>query len=209
MDVLQAIKERRSINFFETGREISDVRIKELLETANLAPSSFNLQPWRVIVVRNSDRKKVLRKCAFDQPKVEEASAVLIIIADPKGVEENTDRVLNSWQELGYMKPEMRETYKGMIKNLYGEEGSLKRKLFAVKNTSLFAMNLMLTARGMGFETHPMDGFDEECIKKEFNIPADKMIPMLIAVGNLKAGITLLPRAFRRDVKNFVGYDKY
>lgn len=209
MDVLQAIKERRSINFFETGREISDARIKELLETANLAPSSFNLQPWRVIVVRNTDRKKVLRKCAFDQPKVEDASAVLIMIADPKGVEENTDRMLNSWQELGYMKPEMRETYKGMIKNLYSEEGSLKRKLFAVKNTSLFAMNLMLTARGMGFETHPMDGFDEDCIKKEFNIPADKIIPMLIAVGNLKSGIKLLPRAFRRDIKDFVGYDKY
>lgn len=209
MDVIQAIKERRSINFFEPGKEISDGKLKELFEIANLSPSSFNLQPWKVVVVRESQHKKVLRKCAFDQPKVEDASAMLIIIADPRGVEENMERMLNSWQELGYMKPEMKEVYKGMAQNLYGSADSLKRKIFAVKNASLFAMNLMLAAKGLGIETHPMDGFDEDCIKKEFNIPADKIIPMLIAVGSLKAGITLLPRAFRRSIGEFVSFEAY
>lgn len=207
MDVIQAIKERRSINYFETGRAISDDKLKELFDIANLSPSSFNLQPWKIIVVRDPGRKKVLRQCAFNQPKVEEASAVLIMIADPKGVEENLQRVLDSWQELGYIKAEMRQTYIEMAKNLYGQEASLKRKIFAVKNTSLFAMNLMITAKGLGLETHPMDGFDEECIKKEFNIPEDKIIPMLVAVGNLRTGITLLPRAFRRSIEEFASFE--
>lgn len=207
MDVIQAIKERRSINYFETGRAISDDKLKELFDIANLSPSSFNLQPWKIIVVRDPGRKKVLRQCAFNQPKVEEASAVLIMIADPKGVEENLQRVLDSWQELGYIKAEMRQTYLEMAKNLYGQEASLKRKIFAVKNTSLFAMNLMITAKGLGLETHPMDGFDEECIKKEFNIPEDKIIPMLVAVGNLRTGITLLPRAFRRSIEEFASFE--
>lgn len=44
-------------------------------------------------------RKKILRQCAFNQPKVEEASAVLIIIADPEAVEKNLERVLDSWQD--------------------------------------------------------------------------------------------------------------
>ena len=209
MDVIQAIKQRRSINFFETGKELSDGKLNELLEIANLSPSSFNLQPWRVIIVRGPDRKKVLRKCAYDQPKTEEAPAVLIMIADTKALEDNVDRMLDSWQELGYMKPEMRETYKSMTRNLYGTEDSLKRKFFAIKNTALFAMNFMLAAKGLGLETHPMDGFDEDCIKKEFNIPADKIIPMLVAVGNLKPGITLLPRAFRRKIGEFVSFESY
>jgi len=209
MDVIQAIKERRSINYFEAGKELSDSRIKELLAIANLSPSSFNLQPWKVVVVKQPERKKILRQCAFNQPKVEEASAVLIMVADPTGVEENMDRMLDSWQALGYMKPEMRETYKGMAGNLYGAEDSLKRKIFAVKNTSLFAMNIMISAKGLGLETHPMDGFDEDCIKKEFNIPADKIIPMLIAIGYLRTGVTLLPRAFRRELNEFVKFESY
>ena len=209
MDAIQAIKERRSINFFETGKDIPNDKLKEMLEIANLSPSSFNLQPWKVVVVKDPERKKILKQCAFNQPKVEEASAVLIMVADPGAMEENIDRMLDSWQELGYMKPEMRETYEGMTNNLYSEPNSLKRKIFAVKNTSLFAMNLMIAAKGLGLETHPMDGFDEECVKKEFNIPEDKIIPMLIAVGYLRQGITLLPRAFRRSIDEFVKFEKY
>jgi nitroreductase len=209
MDVIQTIKERRSINFFEQGKEIPDDKLRKLLEISNLSPSSFNLQPWKVVVVNDPERKKTLRQCAFNQPKVEEASVVLILVADPNAMEENIDKMLDSWQDLGYMKPEMRETYKGMANNLYGEPDSLKRKIFAVKNTSLFAMNIMLAAKGLELETHPMDGFDEECVKKEFNIPEDKIIPMLIAVGYLKQGVTLLPRAFRRNIDEFVKYNSY
>ncbi len=209
MELIQGIRERRSINFFESGRELSDDQLRELLEVANLSPSSFNLQPWKVVVVKDPERKKVLRQCAMNQPKVEEASAMLIIIADPRGVEENLEKMIESWQQLGYMKPEMRETTIGMIKTLYGTEDSLKRKIFAAKNASLFAMNLMLAAKGLGFDTHPMDGFDEDCVKREFGIPEDKVIPMLIAVGYLRPGITLLPRAFRRALDEFVRFERY
>lgn len=209
MDVLTTIQERRSINYFDPDKSIPDETLQELLTVANLSPSSFNLQPWKVIVVKDKERKKVLRRCAFDQPKVEEAAAVLIMIADPKGVEENLERVLESWQKLGFMQPEAKDTYRGIAANLYGTTESLRRQYFAIKNTSLFAMTLMIAAKGLGLETHPMDGFDEACIKKEFGIPDDKIVPMLIAVGTLKPGVTLLPRAFRRKVDEFVTYERY
>lgn len=209
MEALQAIRQRRSINYFQVGQSIPDAKLHELLEVANLAPSSFNLQPWHVVVVRNSDRKKILRQCAMGQPKAEEAAAILIIIADPSAVEANMERVLDSWAALGYMKPEMRNNYTAMIKGLYGEPDSQQRRLFAVKNASLFAMNLMIAARGLDLETHPMDGIDETCIKKEFNIPEDKLIPMIIAIGNLRSETELFPRAFRRDVAEFTGFETY
>ncbi len=209
MDVREAIQERRSINFFEPGMELADEKIRELIELAKLAPSSMNLQPWRIIVVKDPERKKVLRQCSNNQPKVEEASAVLIMVADPGSLEGTIDTVLQSWVDLGYMKPEMVETYKGMAGGLYGEEDSLKRKFFAVKNTSLLAMNIMIAAKGLGLQTHPMDGFDEDCIKKEFHIPADKIIPMLITVGYLKTGVTLLPRAYRMKFEDFVTFNTY
>ncbi len=206
MDALDAIRERRSINFFDPSRTISDATLRELLELANLSPSSFNLQPWRVIAVRDPERKKALRKCALDQPKAEEASAVLIMVADPGGLEQNIDRMLDSWIALGYMQPEMRATYDGLARGLYDARDSMKRKFFAVKNSALFAMNLMIGAKALGLETHPMDGFDEACIKKEFGIADDAIIPMLVAVGYLKPGITLLPRAFRRDINEFTTF---
>jgi len=62
-------------------------------------------------------------------------------------------------------------------------------------------MCIMIAAKGFGLETHPMDGFDEGAIKKTFGIPENKIIPMLVAVGYLKSGITLLPRRTGRMLK--------
>ncbi|HHD11668.1 MAG TPA: nitroreductase family protein [Deltaproteobacteria bacterium] len=208
MDAVRSIKERRSVNFFEKDVEVADEKIKELLGLAALAPSSFNLQPWEVVVVRSAERKKALRRCAMDQPKVEEASFVLIIVADPHVVEKNAQRVLDDWQQLGYVKDDhMRAAYRQMMDTLYGTPDSVKRRLFALKNASLFAMNLMLAAKAMGMETHPMDGFDEDAIKKEFNIEEGKLIPMLVAAGYLRKGIELLPRAFRKGVDEFARFE--
>jgi len=209
MEIISAVKERRSINFFDPARKLPDGALQELLSLANLSPSSFNLQPWKVVVVQDASDKKRLRRCAMDQPKVEDASAVLIMVADPACVEENVDKMLNSWEELGYIKQEMRDATRGAVKNLYGEPDSTRRNYFAIKNTALFAMSLMIAAKGLGLETHPMDGFDEACIKKEFDIPEDKIIPMLVCVGYLKPGITLLPRAFRRSIEEFVKFGSW
>jgi nitroreductase len=206
MDVLSVIKERRSINFFEPNIEIPDEKIMEVLEIANTAPSSFNMQPWEVIVVKSKEKKKILRNFAMNQPKVEEASCVFIIIANPLALETNMDMVFDKQIEYGYMKQEMKEVYKKVAFNLYGEKDSIKRIIFATKNASLFAMNLMITAKGMGFETHPMDGFDSECIKKEFEIEEYKIIPMIIAMGYKKRDINLLRRPFRRQISDFVTF---
>lgn len=207
MDILDALKERRSINFFDPERTISIEEINELLSIASLSPSSLNLQPWEVIVVNDPGRKEILKKCAYDQPKVTEASATLIIIANPNSVEENVDDVLKSWVELGYMKQEAVESTRKSPFKSYGDKDSLTRKIFAVKNTSFFAMSVMVAAKGMGFETHPMDGFSEEKIKANFNIPDDRIIPLLITVGYPKPGLKLLPRAWRKELTRFVKYN--
>ena len=73
-------------------------------------------------------------------------------MADPDAVDENKDRVLESWLALGYMKPEARAGYSGMIDSLYGAKDSVTRRLFATKNTALYAMTLMIAAKGLGLE---------------------------------------------------------
>jgi nitroreductase len=207
MDAIEAIRGRRSINFFDPEYRLPRETLLELLELANLAPSSFNLQPWEVVAVLTPEGTKRLRACAFGQPKVEEASAVLIVVGDPGALEAHIDPVLDRMVELGYLPPEGREKTRPMPFRLYGELDSLSRKLFAAKNAALFAMNLMVAARGLGLETHPMDGFDEAQVKEAFRIAPEKLVPLLVAVGRLKPGITLLPRGLRFPVTRFARFD--
>lgn len=208
MDVVDALRGRRSITFFDEKRTVSEDVLKEILEVANLSPSSFNLQPWRVIIVRDAENKRKLRKCAADQSKIETAPAVLIIVADPD-VEVNLNPMLDSWEELGYIRKDSRGQIGDMVRRRYGDADSVDRKLFAAKNAAIFAMAIMIAARGLGLETHAMDGFDTGPLKDAFAIPEDKLVIMLIAVGYAKPGVTLLPRAFRRPFQDYVSNEQY
>lgn len=204
---IDAVITRRSIKFFDSEKKIPRDTLNEILSLANTTPSSINLQPWEVIVVENIDKKKILRKCAQNQAKVEEASATLIIIANPRALEENIDKVLDSWISIGNIKESSREIYKTMANKLYSDDyTSQKRALFAVKNTAFFAMTIMIIARFFGLDTHPMDGFDEEEIKKTFNIDKYKIVPLLIAIGYKKPDSKLTDRAFRRPLEEFIEY---
>lgn len=209
MKTLEAIKTRRSINFFDKTKTITREQVDTLIELASLSPSSFNLQPWEVIAVDDPERKKILRECAFNQPKAEEASVIFIIIANPGAVEQNIDTILKKQVEAGTLKAENVEATKKMPFQLYDEPDSTTRKVFAVKNAGLFAMSLMLAAKGIGLESHPMDGFNQEKLKKEFGIPEPMIVPMLVAVGYPVPDIHLNARAYRRPVKEVLRYNRF
>ncbi|MGB9808463.1 MAG: nitroreductase family protein [Caldanaerobacter sp.] len=197
----EIISGRRAITFFDPTKKISDDLIKKVLETASLAPSAYNLQPWKVIVVKSEEKKKILKEIAFNQQKVEDASAVIVVIANPKAAEENIDRVLESSIKLGYMKRERKEVVKEQILKVWKDEGEANRK--AIRDASLFAMNIMIAARIYGLETHPMDGFNEEKLKEFLNIDKTMHVPLIIAIGYKDPGKELLPRAYRFKFDEF------
>ncbi|QAR31987.1 nitroreductase family protein [Geovibrio thiophilus] len=207
METIQTIITRRSVNFFDPSFKISDNELTELLRLAALAPSSYNIQPWEVVVVRSPERKKALRECAFNQPKAEEASAVLIIIGNTDAVEENLDAVASDLVDKGYADAAAAESVKKTAGGFYGLPDSERRKVFSAKNAGLFAMNFMTAAEGLGYVTHPMDGFDEGKIKEAFGIKADKVVPMLIAVGRFKDGVSLPDRKMRFSPERFARFE--
>ncbi|MZH02642.1 MAG: hypothetical protein F3745_04375 [Nitrospinae bacterium] len=58
MEFSEVVRQRRSIKSYQSGRQISDVELKELMEEVVLTPSSFNLQHWTFIAVRDNDSEK-------------------------------------------------------------------------------------------------------------------------------------------------------
>ena len=76
----EAISRRRATRHFDPDRPVPDDVLKRILHLATLAPSGFNLQPWRFLVVRSERNRQKLRGCAFNQPKVAEAPVVVIVL---------------------------------------------------------------------------------------------------------------------------------
>src|SRR5580698_524476 len=79
-----AIDQRRATPSFD-GSPIPDADLRKIIEAGLKAPSGYNLQPWRFVVVRSPEQRKRLRGASYNQAKVEEASAVSVACGDADG----------------------------------------------------------------------------------------------------------------------------
>jgi len=82
MEVLEAIKKRRSIRRFRL-ETIPDETLRLILEAGRLAPSAGNRQPWRFILVKDAERRRALAEATDNYLFVADASVVVVALGDP------------------------------------------------------------------------------------------------------------------------------
>jgi nitroreductase len=206
MDFIDVMNSRRAVNFFDPDKDVPDETLKEMIQTAAKAPSSFNLQPWSLIILRDPEEKTRLQSLAWNQPKVSEAPVTLIVLAGRDAWKEGHRFVEKNFQEMikaQAMTEDQRQWFADARTSLYGGTEE-KQQAFASKNAGFFAMTLMLAAKNLGLDTHPMDGFDHDAVRKEFNIPDNYWIPLLLAVGYFKKDMELAPPKWRKTVEEIV-----
>jgi len=206
MNFKEISETRRAINFFDPDKSLSEELLGQMIETAARAPSSFNLQPWNLIVLRDQAAKEKLLPLAWNQPKVVEAPVMLIVLADKSGWQEGHPVVEKNWQEMltaGSMQPAQRDWFLNAAKSLYNWNPDANLA-FAAKNAGFFAMSLMYAATGLGLASHPMDGFDHEGVRKAFNIPDNFWVPLLLAVGYPKPGLVVQAAKWRKTKEEIV-----
>jgi len=69
MEFKDIINNRRAINFFDPEKKVPDELLKEVIEMAAKAPSSFNLQPWNLIVLKDPEKKRSFRNLPGTSPR--------------------------------------------------------------------------------------------------------------------------------------------
>ena len=194
MEFSEIVQQRRSIKSYLPDKEISDAELKELMQEVVLSPSSFNLQHWTFIAVRDNSLKEKIQAAAWGQEQVLTCSVLLVVCGK-----------LNAYQDA----PEIyKDTPQGiqekvlpMIKDFYEGKDQLQRDE-AIRSASLAAMVLMLAAQNRGWATVPMIGFDPEAVSKLANLRPNYIPAMLMALGYKKDDPR--PRDYRRPIEEIV-----
>lgn len=188
----QAIKERRATPSFEDV-PIHNADLEKIIRAGLEAPSGYNTQPWRFVVVREAEQKKKLRAASFGQPKVEQASAVIIACGDPMGWKDgDLEEMLRISAQHGFNNPAEQETTRKMVSGfLGGPPGKAAGveptfDLWANRQTMIAFTTMMWTAETLGYDTAPMEGFMEDQVKALLKIPARVRVVALLAIGRLK-----------------------
>ncbi|MGH9942599.1 MAG: nitroreductase family protein [Pyrinomonadaceae bacterium] len=178
----QLIIERRATSHF-TPDEVPEEYLDAILKLAAQAPSGYNLQPWRFIVVRDAENRKRLQAAAFNQPKVGEAPVVIIAVGMKEEWKARADEVFDEGPKRGFGKPENVESYK---QQAVGFVSSLDARMWVNRHTMIAFTTMMLAAEAYGFDTAPMEGFDAAAVKREFDLPEEAEVVALLAIGRLR-----------------------
>ncbi|WP_280770389.1 nitroreductase family protein [Salipaludibacillus daqingensis] len=181
LGVFQTIQERHTVRKYERGVEIPEQELNEILEAATQAPSSWNLQHWKFLVIDDAKKKEQLLPIAYNQQQIVDSSAVIAILGDLEA-NKNAEYVYQGAVDNGFMTEEIKNTLVDQINGAYKGDSPFPRDE-AVLNASLASMQLMLAAKAKGYDTCPMGGFQRERFVEEFNVPERYIPVMLLTVG--------------------------
>ena len=179
----QVLLERRATSHFKRD-PVPEEYLEAILQFAAQAPSGYNLQPWRFIVVREKANRERLQKAAYNQVKVAEAPVVVIFFGIKDDWKNHIDAVFQEGVRRGFGKPEMIPGLKKQASDFL--EKFIAQPVWLNRHTMIAFTAMMLVAESYGLDTAPMEGFDPAAVGKEFGLPENAEVIALLAIGYAK-----------------------
>jgi nitroreductase/dihydropteridine reductase len=184
--ILNALKWRSAVKVFDPTKKVSEEDMKTILEAARLSPSSQGYEMWKFLVIKDPEVRKKLREVGFDQPKITEASHLIVITyrtdADNQARElvERTAKIQNKKiEDLA----KYREYLESVINRSKEKEGEFAFLPWSKAMTYIPLGIMILTASLLGIDNGPMEGFqpdkvDEVLGLKEKNLKSTTMLAL-------------------------------
>jgi nitroreductase len=204
----KVVRSRRSVRRF-TDEPVPEQVLDDCLDLAMLAPNSSNLQPWEFFVVQTPDLKARLAEACLGQNAAKTAPVLIAVVARPDTWRRHARMALEQWPEEKL--PPIVEKYYAKIAPIHYNQGPFglfgaakkaaglvigltrpvprgpyspnEMKIWATKSTALAAENLMLALRAHGYDSCPMEGFDECRVRRLLKLPKKGLVTMIVAAG--------------------------
>jgi nitroreductase len=194
--ITEVVLERRATNQFLPD-EVPEEYLNAILRLAAQAPSGYNLQPWRFIVVRAEANRKRLMAAAFNQPKVGQAPVVVIALGMKQEWKQTADEVFQEGAERGAGKVDgWQQARDGAFQFL---DNMQSMPVWVNRHTMIAVTTMMLAAEAYGFDTAPMEGFDAAAVKREFDVPEEAEVVALLGIGRAQEPDKAYPGRFALD----------
>lgn len=209
MEFFEAVKKRRSVRVFK-DQPLPEGVVDRALDAALIAPNSSNMQPWEFYRVRSLEKRQELVEACFSQPAAKTAAELIVAVCRIDTWRRNQALMLEHLSTLGKAGVGPSNYYKKVVPLVYlhdplGLLGIFKYLFFTLlgffkpsprgpvareqlfsmlaKSTALACENFMLAMTAQGFATCPMEGFDEQRVKKILGLKRSSRIVMIMAAG--------------------------
>ena len=180
MEFEQIVNERYATKVFDE-KPIPEDDVNKLLDLIRLAPSSFNIQPWKILVIKDATLKQQLLPVSYNQSQVATCSHLLVFCADSDILGK-----INALKTLMIQAGAQEEQIQGYIDMMLGFEKGLtpEQKIsWAQRQTYIALGNAVNGAKALGFDSGPMEGFTPQGYVDILKLPSNIHPTALCAIG--------------------------
>ncbi len=180
--VAEVLSRRRTTRRFDPTRPLADDLLTEILRLATFAPSAYNLQPWRFLVVRNEPNRRRLRALAFNHPVITQAPVVVIVLGYLTPDRSHLPVIVETMRDLGAVTPaEASETFARATRSFADHAD---RPAWATRTAMLAVSTILIAAESLGVASAWIEAFQMVKIRDIFGIPNDHAPCGLVALGH-------------------------
>ncbi len=180
LDVPTAILQRRSIKSFKPD-PINPELLRQLIELTVAAPSSYNLQDWRITIVQDPEQRSALGVACFNQPQIIQAPINLVFAVDIKAGERDITPIIEQGIQTGAWSEGTANYFKKAIPEFAVTLGDKVRE-YAIKDGMIAATHAMLAAESLGLSSCMMNGWSEAKVKAVIGAENDPDIAIALVL---------------------------
>jgi nitroreductase len=177
MNTTDAVYRRRAVKHFDSNHILTEEEERKLLSAAIQAPTSFNIQHWRFVILRDPElRAKIRKEFGNDQAQMTDASLLVLFTADIKAWEKSPQRY---WANAPTEVADLLVNWMGPFHE--GREWLQRDE--AQRSIGMAMQTIMLVAQDLGYQSCPMIGFDIDKVAELINLPEDHVMGPMVAIG--------------------------
>jgi nitroreductase len=182
MELLESLQWRYATKKMN-GDKIPQDKLDRILEATRLAPSSYGLTPYQVIVVEDQELKEQLVPACYGQTQLSDSSAVLVFATWDTIDNESVDEYMNNMATQRNLPIDMLEQFGGMVKATLSSMTEEQKTIWAQKQAYI-GLGFSLVASALEeIDSTPMEGFipskvDEVLGLKELGLKSTLVLPL-------------------------------
>ncbi|MEO0968694.1 MAG: NAD(P)H-dependent oxidoreductase [Cyanobacteria bacterium J06639_18] len=186
--VLEQLNWRYATKKFDPNKKIPEAVWKVLEQSLVLAPSSFGLQPWKFIVVRNPQIREQLVEHSWGQKQVVEASHLVVLAIKKDLNESDVDRYVQRMSEVQQVPLENLQKFANVIKGFMKQPPyPLDINAWSTRQTYIALGQYMTCAAMLGIDTCPMEGFIPDKYDEVLGLPAQGYKTVVVCPAGYRA----------------------
>ena len=160
MNVIDQYKWRYATKKFDAKKKISDSNIELIKESISLAPTSYGLQLFKVIIVENQEIKNELKKASYNQSQISDASHIFVFCNSTKIIGDDIDNYIKN-KSSNQNKPISEISgYGDFLKTTLLKKEHKKVSIWTANQVYIALSHLMTFCPSIGIDSCPVEGFD-------------------------------------------------